>query len=146
MNYQILQTPLVLIFLLQTAGSDPELSGGEGGGGSLRGSGLNQTNSMSFFLPLSTYTLKILGLGEVVCGGPDLLISAGSILVQYAFYPLQNSNSTLHKFSRLYKKPTTCKQCPKHGEKKRKENVYGCVKCNKHFCSFICQETLSCSS
>jgi hypothetical protein len=31
MNYQILQTLLVLIFLLQTAGSDPELSGGEGG-------------------------------------------------------------------------------------------------------------------
>jgi hypothetical protein len=31
MNYQILQTPLVLIFLLQTAGSDPELSGEEGG-------------------------------------------------------------------------------------------------------------------
>jgi hypothetical protein len=26
MNYQILQTLLVLIFLLQTAGSDPELS------------------------------------------------------------------------------------------------------------------------
>jgi hypothetical protein len=57
MNYQILQTLLVLIFLLQTAGSDP------GGGGRLRGSGLNQTNSMSVFLPLSTYTLKILGLG-----------------------------------------------------------------------------------
>jgi hypothetical protein len=26
MNYQILQTHLVLVFLLQTAGSDPELS------------------------------------------------------------------------------------------------------------------------
>jgi len=37
------------------------VSGGEGG--SLRGSGLNQTNSMSYFLPLSTYTLNILGLG-----------------------------------------------------------------------------------
>ena len=30
------------------------VSGREGGGGSLRGSGLNQTNSMVFFLPLST--------------------------------------------------------------------------------------------
>jgi hypothetical protein len=52
------------------------------------------------------------------------LIPAGCTLVQYAFYPLQNSNATLHKFSRLYKKPTTCKQCPKHGEKKRKETVF----------------------
>ena len=52
MNYQILQKLLVLIFLLQTAGSDPELSlAGEGGGGSLRGSALNQTNSMGFFYP-----------------------------------------------------------------------------------------------
>jgi hypothetical protein len=48
------------------------VSGREGGGGSLRGSGLNQTNSMSFFfLPLSTYTLNILGLGEGVCEGPN---------------------------------------------------------------------------
>jgi ribosomal protein L37AE/L43A len=43
------------------------------------------------------------------------------------------------EFVRLYKKPTTCKQCPKHGEKKRKDTVFGCVKCNKHFFSFICQ-------
>jgi hypothetical protein len=28
----------------------------------------------------------------------------------------------LHKFSRLYKKPTTCKQYPKHGGKKKKRN------------------------
>ena len=85
MNYQTLQTLLVLIFLLQTAGSDPELAGREGGCGSLRGSGLNQTNSMSFFLPLSTYTLNILGLGEGVCEGPNLLIPAGSTIVQYTF-------------------------------------------------------------
>ena len=51
------------------------VSGREGGGGSLRGSGLNQTNSMSFFLPLSTYTLNILGLGEGVCGGPNKCIN-----------------------------------------------------------------------
>jgi hypothetical protein len=115
MNYQILQTLLVLIFLLQTARSDPELSlVGKGGGGSIRGSGLNQTNSMFLFLPLSTYILNIIGLGR---GGPDLLIPAGSTLIQYTFYPLQNSNSTLHKLSRLYKKPTTCKPFPKHGEK-----------------------------
>ena len=44
--------------------------GREGGGGSLKGSGLNQPNSM-FFLPLSTYTLNILGLGEGLCGGPN---------------------------------------------------------------------------
>ena len=61
------------------------VSGREGGGGSLRGSGLNQTNSMSFFLPLSTYTLNILGLGEGVCGGPNLLIPAGTTIVQYTF-------------------------------------------------------------
>jgi hypothetical protein len=61
------------------------VSGREGGGGSLRGSGLNQTNSMSFFLPLSTYALNILGLGEGVCGGPNLLIPAGSTIVQYTF-------------------------------------------------------------
>jgi hypothetical protein len=61
-NYKILQTLSVLIFLLQTASPDPELSLARvGGGGSLRGSGLSQTNSMSFFLPLSAYTLKILG-------------------------------------------------------------------------------------
>jgi hypothetical protein len=42
------------------------VSGREGGGGSLRGSRLNQPNSMSFFLPLSTYTLNILGLGDHV--------------------------------------------------------------------------------
>ena len=57
MNYQTLQTPLVLIFLLQTAGSDPELAGREGGCGSLRGSGLNQTNSMSFFF--TTFNIYI---------------------------------------------------------------------------------------
>ena len=62
MNYKILQTLLVLIFLLQTAGTVPEVSlAGVGGGGSLRRSELSQTNSMSFFLPLSAYTLKILG-------------------------------------------------------------------------------------
>ena len=62
MNYKILQTLLVLIFLLQTAGSVPELClAGVGGGGSLKGSGLSQTNGMSFFLPLSAYTLNFLG-------------------------------------------------------------------------------------
>ena len=54
--------------------------GREGGGASLRGSGLNQTNSMSFFT-----TFNILGLGEGVCGGPNLLIPAGSTIVQYTF-------------------------------------------------------------
>jgi hypothetical protein len=73
---------------------------------------------MSFFLPLSAYTLKILGWEG------RYLIPAGCTLAQYTFYPLQNSNSTLQKFSRLYKKPTTCKQCPMHGEKKRKETVF----------------------
>jgi hypothetical protein len=38
-----------------------------------------------FFLPLSTYTLQILGLGEGMCGGPNLLIPAGSTIVQYTF-------------------------------------------------------------
>jgi hypothetical protein len=38
-----------------------------------------------FFLPLSTYTLNILGLGEGVCEGPNLLIPAGSTIVQYTF-------------------------------------------------------------
>ena len=60
------QTLLVLFFLLQRAGSVPELSlACVGGGGSLRESGLSQTNSMSSFLPLSAYTLKILvGRGD----------------------------------------------------------------------------------
>jgi hypothetical protein len=89
-----------------------------GGVGSLRESGLSQSNSMSSFLPLSAYTLKILGWEGVH------LIPAGCTLVQYTFYPLQNSNATLHKFSRLYKKPTTCKQSPKYGEKKRTETVF----------------------
>jgi hypothetical protein len=29
--------------------------------------------------------LNILGLGEGVCGGPNLLIPAGSTIVQYTF-------------------------------------------------------------
>ena len=52
------------------------VSGREGGGGSLRGSGLNQTNSMVFFYHFQqTYTLNILGLGEGVCGGPNKCIN-----------------------------------------------------------------------
>ena len=76
---QILQTLLVLILLLQTAGSDPELSlagkGGGGGGvcGSLRGSGLNQTNSMSFFTTFNIYIGHSRFGGGGVCGSepPD---------------------------------------------------------------------------
>ena len=85
MNYQILDT---FSFNFSTADSwvrSRIVSGREGGGGSLRGAGLNQTNSMSFFLPLSTYTLNILGLGEGMCGDPNLLIPAGSTTVQYTF-------------------------------------------------------------
>jgi len=79
MNYKILQTLLALLFLLQTAGSVPELSLDEAvGGGSIRGSGLSQTNSMSFFTTFSIY-IENSRLG----GGP--LIPAGCTLVQYAF-------------------------------------------------------------
>ena len=55
MNYQILQT---LSFNFSTADSwvrSRIVSGREGGGGSLRGSGLNQTNSMSFFTTFNIY-------------------------------------------------------------------------------------------
>ena len=121
-NYELQDITDTFSFNFSTADSGVSSrsvsSGGGGGGGSLRRSGLSQTNSMSFFLPLSAYTLKILGWE----GGH--LIPAGCTFAQYTFYPLQNSNSTLQKFSRLYKKPTTCKQCPMHGEKKRKETVF----------------------
>jgi hypothetical protein len=82
MNYQILQTLLVLIFLLQTAGSDRELSlDREGGGGSLRGYRLNQTNSMLlvFFTTFNIY------IENARCGGRNLPIPAGSTLVHFTF-------------------------------------------------------------
>jgi hypothetical protein len=106
--------------------------GGEVGRWQFKGFWTKSSQFNVFFLTTFNIYINNSKLEGGWCGGPDLL-------VQYTFFPLQNSNSTLHKFSRLYKKPTTCKQCPKHGEKKRKETVFGCVKCNKHFCSFICQ-------
>jgi hypothetical protein len=80
MNYQILQTLLVLIFLLQTAGSDRELSL-DRGGGSLRGYRLNQTNSMLlvFFTTFNIY------IENARCGGRNLPIPAGSTLVHFTF-------------------------------------------------------------
>ena len=77
-----------------------------------------KSNQWNVFF-LTTFSIYI----EISRLGRGHLIPAGCTLVQYAFYPLQNRNSTLYKFSRLYKKPTTCKQCPKHGEKK-KETVF----------------------
>jgi hypothetical protein len=77
---------------------------------------------------------------------PDPLIPAGSTLVQYTCYPLQKSNSTLHKFFKLYRKPTTCKQCPKHDERKRKETVFWVCRMQQAFFQFYLSETLSCSS
>jgi hypothetical protein len=70
---QILQTLLVLILLLQTAGSDPELSLAGKGCGSLRGSGLNQTNSISFFTTFNICIEHSRFGGGGVCGSepPD---------------------------------------------------------------------------
>lgn len=43
-----------------------------------------------------------------------------------------------HVFCHLDRLKSTCKWCTKHGEKKRKETVYGCKGCNKHLCSERC--------
>ena len=75
-------------------------------------------------------------------GGPDLLIPAGSTLVQYTFYPLQTNNSILRKLSRLYKKPTTCKQCPKHGEKKKKIKCIWVCKMQQAFLQFYVRDPI----
>lgn len=55
-----------------------------------------------------------------------------------AIFPMNNGNPNVHKYIRLNKKKSTCKYCTKHGEKKRKESVFGCKKCDKHLCSFEC--------
>jgi hypothetical protein len=49
------------------------VSGREGGGGSLRGSGLNQTNSMSFFTTFNIY-IEHSRFGGGVVWGSELLI------------------------------------------------------------------------
>ena len=62
------------------------VSGREVGVENVRGSGLNQIKQINvFFLPLSTYIMNIIDLGEGVCWGPNLLIPAGSTIVQYTF-------------------------------------------------------------
>jgi hypothetical protein len=48
------------------------------------GNVIKPNKSMSF-LPLSTYTLNIIDLGEGVCWGPNILIPAGSTIVQNTF-------------------------------------------------------------
>jgi hypothetical protein len=49
MNYQILETISLNCSTAESWIRSRIVSGREGGGGSLRGSGLNQTNSMSMF-------------------------------------------------------------------------------------------------
>ncbi|CAG2227154.1 unnamed protein product [Mytilus edulis] len=53
-------------------------------------------------------------------------------------YPMNMSNPNLHRHTRLKRKKSTCKFCTKHGEKKRKETIHGCIKCDKHLCCFEC--------
>jgi len=53
-------------------------------------------------------------------------------------FPMNMSNPNLHRYIRLKRKKSTCKFCPKHSDKKRKETVHGCNKCDKHLCSFEC--------
>lgn len=53
-------------------------------------------------------------------------------------YPLGNGDPLSHTYSRLNRKRSTCKLCPKSGEKRRKETHLGCIKCNKHLCSEDC--------
>ena len=47
-------------------------------------------------------------------------------------YPMANVDPLLHAYTRLNRKRSICKFCPKYGEKRRKETLSGCVKCNKH--------------
>ncbi|KAJ8308564.1 hypothetical protein KUTeg_013438 [Tegillarca granosa] len=44
----------------------------------------------------------------------------------------------LHEQVRSDRPKSTCKWCPKFGEKKRKETVKGCSLCNVHLCSINC--------
>ncbi|XP_052092500.1 uncharacterized protein LOC127728960 [Mytilus californianus] len=52
-------------------------------------------------------------------------------------YLVGRSSKKWWKFS-VKRKTSRCKFCPKHGEKKRKETIHGCNKCDKHLCSFEC--------
>lgn len=51
---------------------------------------------------------------------------------------MQNTLDLPHNFVKLDRSKSTCKWCTKHGEKKRKETVNGCISCNKHLCSEQC--------
>lgn len=50
----------------------------------------------------------------------------------------QDALDTPHIFCKLERPRSTCKWCTKHGDRKRKETVYGCKNCNKHLCSEQC--------
>lgn len=45
-----------------------------------------------------------------------------------------------HTCERLDRKRSTCKWCPKHEAKKRRETVFGCVTCGVHLCQGGCFE------
>jgi hypothetical protein len=51
-------------------------------------------------------------------------------------YPMANGDPLLHAYTT--RKRSICKFCPKYGEKRRKETLSGCVKCNKHLCTVDC--------
>ena len=53
-------------------------------------------------------------------------------------YPMANGDPLLHAYTRLNRKRSICKFFPKYGEKRRKETLSGCVKCNKHLCTVDC--------
>lgn len=43
-----------------------------------------------------------------------------------------------HKCNRLDRKRSSCKWCPKQGDKRRRDTVYGCAMCNVHLCKGGC--------
>ena len=47
-------------------------------------------------------------------------------------------NIAMHQSVRLDRKRSTCKWCTRHGEKRRKETVYGCSVCQIHLCQGMC--------
>ena len=72
------------------------VSGGEGGRCKFKGVRTKSNQFNVFFL--TTFNIYIENSRFGGDGGPDLLIPAGSTLVQYTFYSLQHSNSNYNNF------------------------------------------------
>jgi hypothetical protein len=57
---------------------------------------------------------------------------------QKSVAPVTQDNIETHRLKTLKRKKSTCKYCTKHGEKRRKETIFGCVICNVHLCCIEC--------